>query len=160
MQFINSNGIKHESFEEKTFAVLRRFRDFLLVAPCRLALHQKKVSSLLGELLKREVVLGEAEKALLESALCKMDKFREEIIRSGSCSYCLMLPFLFFFLLFICVIILICDLSLSVTNIPDFSVPLPTSFLFLHPCILLKDNPAARSSPALWLPLICYIVIL
>jgi len=49
----------------------------------RLALHQKKVSSLLGELLKREVVLGEAEKALLESALCKMDKFREEIIRSS-----------------------------------------------------------------------------
>ena len=97
------------------FAVLRWFGDFLLVAPCRLALHQKKVSSLLGELLKREVVLGEAEKALLESALCKMDKLREEIIRSGSCSYCLMIPFLFFFLLFICVIILICDLS--VTNI-------------------------------------------
>merc|ERR1711990_194125 len=49
----------------------------------RLALHQKKVSSLLGELLKREVVLGEAEKALVESALCKMDKFREEITRSS-----------------------------------------------------------------------------
>jgi len=49
----------------------------------RLALHQKKVSSLLGKLLKREVVLGEPEKALLESAHSLMDKFREEVTRSS-----------------------------------------------------------------------------
>jgi len=49
----------------------------------RVALHQKKVSNLLGKLLKREVVLGEAEKTLLESALSQIDKFREEITRSS-----------------------------------------------------------------------------
>ena len=59
---------------------------------------------MIGELLKREVglgelektplgepekeVLGEPEKDLLESALNQMDKFREEVARSVSCSFC------------------------------------------------------------------------
>ena len=50
----------------------------------RLALHQKKVSSLLGNLLKREVVFDEAEKALVESALSQMEKFKEDVTRSLS----------------------------------------------------------------------------
>jgi len=66
----------------------------------RVALHQKKVMSMIGELLKREVglgepgknplgeqpekvALGEPEKDLLESALTQMDKFREEVARSS-----------------------------------------------------------------------------
>lgn len=49
----------------------------------RLALHQKKVSSLLGNLLKREVVFDEAEKALVESALSQMEKFKEDVTRSS-----------------------------------------------------------------------------
>ena len=84
---------------------------------CRVALHQKKVSSLIGKLLKREVTLaeagktpkgkaekvtlgaaektplGEAEKDLLESTLSQMDKFREEVTRYISYSFCLVLLF-------------------------------------------------------------------
>ena len=47
---------------------------------------------MIGELLKREVILGEPgknplgepEKDLLESALTQMDKFREEVARYSS----------------------------------------------------------------------------
>ena len=39
---------------------------------------------MLGNLLKREVVFDEAEKALVESALSQMEKFKEDVTRSLS----------------------------------------------------------------------------
>jgi len=49
----------------------------------RLALHQKKISSLLEKLLKREVAFGETEKDLVEEAFGLMEKLKGEVARSS-----------------------------------------------------------------------------
>jgi len=47
------------------------------------ALHQKKISSLLGKLLKREVAFGETEKGLVDEAFGQMEKLKGEVARSS-----------------------------------------------------------------------------
>ena len=71
-----NESLKYFTWPEKYFDLQNEIDIY------RFALHQKKVSSLLGNLLKREVVFDEAEKALVESALSQMEKFKEDVTRS------------------------------------------------------------------------------
>ena len=61
----------------------------------RLALHQKKISSLLGKLLKREVAFGETEKGLVDEAFGQMEKLKGEVARSLSCLFHLFISCLY-----------------------------------------------------------------
>ena len=95
---------RRKKSERYTFCQFEIVLESSFILHCRVALHQKKVMSMIGELLKREVslgepgktplgepekvALGEPEKDLLESALTQMDKFREEVARYVSCSFC------------------------------------------------------------------------
>ena len=58
-----------------------------LYSVSRLALHQKKISSLLGKLLKREVAFGETEKGLVDEAFGQMEKLKGEVARCLCPSY-------------------------------------------------------------------------
>ena len=121
----------------------------IYVPHCRVALHEKKVSSLIGKLLKREVGLSEAEKTplgepekvvlrepekdLLESALTQMDKFREEVSRSVSCSFC--------------------PVFVDKKTLPILKSECPNIFIFsnhntIHPYILISLYPLG--SPVVW----------
>ena len=66
-----------------------------LYSVSRLALHQKKISSLLGKLLKREVAFGETEKGLVDEAFGQMEKLKGEVARSLSCLFHLFISCLF-----------------------------------------------------------------
>ena len=74
----------HELFQPNSLSFLSR-----------LALHQKKISSLLGKLLKREVAFGETEKDLVDEAFGLMEKLKGEVARSLSCLFLLFTSCLF-----------------------------------------------------------------
>ena len=74
----------HEFFQPNSLSFLSR-----------LALHQKKISSLLGKLLKREVAFGETEKGLVDEAFGQMEKLKGEVARSLSCLFHLFISCLF-----------------------------------------------------------------
>ena len=84
--WIESQGhfIEHELFQPNSLPFLSR-----------LALHQKKISSLLEKLLKREVTFGVAEKDLVDEAFCVMEKLKGEVARSLSCLFRLFISHLF-----------------------------------------------------------------